>query len=72
VHSFDNGLGDATLFHESKDDLVFFCHKVMHLLKMLGEQPFGSICNGTCAIFAHSLQTHLSPKFESFWAILGA
>jgi hypothetical protein len=71
VHLFNNGIGDAILLHESKDDLVFFCHKVMHLLIVLGEQRFGSICNGTCAIFAHSLQPHLSSISKSFWAILG-
>jgi hypothetical protein len=72
MHSFNNGLGDATLFHELKDDLVFLCHKVMHLLEVLGEQRFDSRCNGTCPIFVHSLQPHLSPISEIFGAILGA
>jgi len=38
----------------------FFYHDVVHLLEVLGEQPFQSICNGTHVNFAHALQPHLN------------
>jgi hypothetical protein len=54
MDSFEHGLGNkALLMNQKTTKFGFFYFKPMHFLEMLGEQPFCSICNGTCANFAH-------------------
>jgi hypothetical protein len=48
-------------FHKRTTRFGFLCHEVMHLLGVLSVQLFRSICNGTCANFAHPLWPHPNP-----------
>jgi len=54
MHSFGHGPGDVATFMSRK--MIGFCSlyfEVMHLLKVLGEEPLCNIWNGTCANFAY-------------------
>jgi hypothetical protein len=43
--------------------LAFFCHQTMHLLKMFGQQQFGTIWNNAHANFTFPFWPNLCPFF---------
>jgi hypothetical protein len=57
MHSFKCGHGNETPLTNWKiTTFGSFCHKVMHLFDVLGEQSLCNICNATHVDFAHPFQ----------------